>query len=348
MLALCGLCCHIRAPTSLSCPSTRVPPPAALLDDDPADARFAELWEEAKDAPGTPVWSARSSLDPHTAVAVCEHAGSWRSLSFVSPASHNVQSVSMVGEPRAVTLEYLKTMAALALAGSASGSARGSSAAPRLLFLGLGAGTLPALLAHHLPAASTLHAVEYDATVAAAAATELGLPRSVSVDVDDAAAWLRRRAASLEQQEADGPGGYEMIFVDIFDRDNMAPRVFYSDAFLADARRCLDSSGVLVHNLHYGTDELDASFDQAAAAYASSEFADLCLVPAQRHGNVIIGAAASERTFSDSDALQAAARSERRRLGLLFDAAGRLAPLRAVPRDRSTRGLARRLDVAWG
>ena len=77
-----------------------------------------------------------------------------------------------------------------------------------MLFLGLGAGTLPQLLCHHLPSAE-LTAVELDAAVVEAARTHLHLPERVVVHVDDALLWLRHHAASSSSAAAT----FDVIFV---------------------------------------------------------------------------------------------------------------------------------------
>ena len=176
-----------------------------------------------------------------------EHRGGWRTLRFCgADGRSSVQSVTqMVGagtaEPRWVANEYVKSLASVGLASGALG------AAPRVAFLGLGAGTLPLLLRRHVPDA-TLEAVELDAAVVDAATSCLGLEKAdVAVSVGDALAWA---AAAPDAQ-------YDAIFVDVFDGDNLTPSAFVAPPFVADVRRALAPGGVAVHNLHTGSPALD-------------------------------------------------------------------------------------------
>ena len=97
-------------------------------------------------------------------------------------------------------------MCSLALAATAPGGEE-PDATRRMLFLGMGAGTLPQLLCHHLAAAEVeLTAVELDASVVEAARTQLCLSERVDVHVDDAQSWLRRHVASTAPD-------FDVIFV---------------------------------------------------------------------------------------------------------------------------------------
>merc|ERR1711865_920930 len=108
----------------------------------------------------------------------------------------------------------------------------------RLLFLGLGAGSLPSLFASLLePQNYELVAVELDAAVVTAAEQWLGLDCGrVHVETDNALNYVAACAV------LDG-GSFDAIFVDVFDRENAVPADFLSADFLINLRRCLTPEG---------------------------------------------------------------------------------------------------------
>ena len=148
-----------------------------------------------------------------------------------------VDATSGLVDPRVITSEYLKSMAALGLAAierrlptssawaapspSISPSPPPSSSPPpspspspspsslevapsvparplRCLFLGLGAGALPKLLAHHLPGVE-LVAVECDDAVCDAASRHLGLnDKAIHIARADAIEWVKDAAAAVK------------------------------------------------------------------------------------------------------------------------------------------------------
>lgn len=315
--------------------SSRVAEARAISpDDDMADVLHADSWASARGVAGRPIFSHPSSVDSSTLVEVHAHPAGWRSLVYVSDRV-GVQSVvkfdaeTGLAQPTAIGNEYLKTMAAIAL------STRLGEPLRRILMLGMGAGSLPSLLSCCCPEATTIDCVELDASVADAACGPLGLDTSrITVHVDDALAWLSRRAELAREESAVGATApchsYDVICVDIFDGSNRTPEGFYSTAFLRDLRACLDARGVVVHNLHSGGADLDRRLDEACAAYSEAFPGAACRVPALRRGNTVVAAAASEEAFASLDLLQAAAQYERQRRGLLFDASARVAGLRQL------------------
>lgn len=303
-----------------------------------ADERFS--------AGSLPTIFSRPSPVSDAEVAVHEHDRGWRTLSFVGQHV-GVQSVSKVdangcAEARAIASDYIKSMCAVSLSAVAVSErirprdgATGDSPAVRPLrmcFLGMGAGTLPTLLCHHLPPseACTLQAVEFDGAVTDAARECLGLDPRVDVDVGDALHWIRERAGKLAEvrgADADAEhddGKFDVIFVDIFDGDNLTPPAFYSSEFLRHVRACLSSRGVVVHNLHTGSTTLNRCLDEATESYARAFPEGACArIPALRRGNTLVAAAATPSVFSREDALQEAAVGLRAQHGFLFDVAAR-------------------------
>mmetsp|Transcript_9293 Transcript_9293/g.28128 ORF Transcript_9293/g.28128 Transcript_9293/m.28128 type:complete len:360 (-) Transcript_9293:600-1679(-) len=133
---------------------------------DPADWRSAHLWSTT----GKVIFSQPSSVSPNCEVEVREHLDGWRTLRFILPGGQgSVQSIHRLKgagtcDEQAIANEYLKTTAAATLA--ALGACRQEGGLEmeqplRLLFLGLGGGTLASLFAHLCPD-SQMIAVELD------------------------------------------------------------------------------------------------------------------------------------------------------------------------------------------
>ena len=227
--------------------------------EDPAEfERCAPQWSAA----GTTIFERPSDAMVGTDVVVRQHSDGWRTLRFCGADGSlgSIQSVTRMRddgyvEPRHVANEYVKSMASIALAALGNRPAGGSKG-PRMLFLGLGAGTLPLLFARHVPEASTLRAVEIDAAVVDAANSVLGLGADVinmattpeaEAGADDSADKMTP-AQALEARARAGvatmtsgsprievvvgdaldavancdPGSYDAIFIDIFDRSMLS------------------------------------------------------------------------------------------------------------------------------
>lgn len=133
--------------------------------DDPADWRNARLWSTS----GQVIFRAPSSVSTGCEVQVHEHTEGWRSLRFhsFSDGQGSVQSIHRLTgagtcDGQAIANEYLKTMAAAALVAlRARGQSTGEERPPRVLFIGLGGGSLVSLFSAVYPGAQ-LVAVELD------------------------------------------------------------------------------------------------------------------------------------------------------------------------------------------
>ena len=185
----------------------------------------------------------------------------------------------------------------------------------RLLFLGLGAGSLPSLFATLLEPNCELVAVELDAAVVTAAEQWLGLDCSrVHVETDNALDYVAACAV------LDG-GSFDAIFVDVFDRENAVPEGFLIEDFLINLRRCLTPEGFVITNLHTGSTLLDQQLNTAASLYRRVFHGSTCQVPVSHQGNTILAAGS---IGVGAEQLQAAAAREGSRLELPFDAKQRL------------------------
>ena len=232
--------------------------------------------------------------------------------------------------PYLIPNEYLKTMAALALAARERSSRVGGATVGdhelRCLFLGLGAGTLPRFCAHCLPGAA-LVAIECDHTVCDAAVRHLGVEEGrIHVVRADARQWVEEAAAAGGAESE----RFDLCFTDVFDEHNACPPAFWSDSFLASLSRIMSDSGVVVHNFHAGSKALDADVAAAEAAYARVFGTTRCCRAAALDskpwaGNAILAATkdrSSHRMFSRAELVEAA-RHARTRWGVGFDLAAR-------------------------
>lgn len=112
----------------------------------------------------------------------------------------------------------------------------------RALLLGLGGGTVAALLARRCPAA-TIVGVERDPSVLAVARSMLGLDAVPGLHViqADAFAWVAEHGASE-------PGAYDLICLDLFNAGRLV-RGALAEPFLRQLAALLAPGGVLTVNL---------------------------------------------------------------------------------------------------
>jgi len=115
----------------------------------------------------------------------------------------------------------------------------------RALLLGLGGGTVAALLARRCPGVA-LVGVERDEAVLALARAEFGLDAipGLTVVIADAFADVAERAAGE-------PGGYDLICLDLYEGGRMAPGALATD-FLRQLALLLAPDGILAVNLMRG------------------------------------------------------------------------------------------------
>ena len=286
-----------------------------------ADRNYWQSWRAntASGKPSSLLYAATSEIDDSMQIEVREYGNGWRTMNLVSQwrsVTHGTCKFSSSGEleSSAVLSEYIKTMASLVLAGVPEGELRNCA------FLGLGAGTLPNFIGSLAPSAR-LCAVELDGTVCTAACAFLGIDQRVAVVEEDAVRWLKRQA-----QDPSAAGGLDALFIDVFDENNSCPAALWSDEVLVAMRQLLSPRGVVVHNMHVGSEALNASFAEATSAYAST-FPSVCHVTSLDSrpwaGNALMAASMAPGTFDQRQRLEVAARRAQSRHPLLFDAAAR-------------------------
>ena len=285
----------------------------ALPPADPDDVRGAlDSWRaaaraSAPDATVSPyIFSAPSAVADGGDSTVEVHArpDGWRTLRVVTGKRHVLQAVVRLDAhgapvPGAIASEYVRTMAALALAAleAAAPRARAGARAPdahgggapalRCLHLGLGGGVLARLFATLEPRSAHV-AVEIDRTIVAALAELGGLAlhahadnaagecaadacasddvasRQIEAHVADAASWVAQLAATPHASRA----RFDAVFVDCFDNSNDCPPSLLTRAFAEHVRAILTPRGVVVHNLHFGASRHQPTVAAAEAAYA--------------------------------------------------------------------------------
>ncbi len=156
-----------------------------------------------------------------------------RSLHFGSPAR---QSAMALADPDHIELAYLRAM----LAGLVF-----VPAPARILILGLGGGSLPRFLSHHYPDA-LIEVIESRSAMVAVAREYFGLPDrpGLNIQIADGGEYLQRQVTAGNCQ-------YDLILVDVFDEQGLAPMVLQHD-FFAALVSLINFGGVVCVNLWSG------------------------------------------------------------------------------------------------
>ena len=155
------------------------------------------------------------------------------------------------------------------------------------------------------------------------AARECGLlvhPSCSDIQLHLGDALTYRRPASSDP--------FDVVFVDIFDGDNLLPKEFYSKEFLDHVfRNHLGGlpGGMVVHNFHTGGKALGSQLEDAVRHYRSAFSTTLAVVSIDsRHtgGNTIVLATNKRRLDASSETLSwyaAAGTKAQNRYGVGFD-----------------------------
>lgn len=156
-----------------------------------------------------------------------------RSLHF---GSHAQQSAMALANPDHIELPYLRAM----LVGLVF-----VPAPTRILVLGLGGGSLPRFLLRHYPD-TLIEVVESRAAMVGVARDHFDLPdcAGLTIEVADGAEHLQRRLAA-------GVSRYDLILVDLFDDQGLAPVVMRHEFFSALAG-LVSMAGAVCVNLWSG------------------------------------------------------------------------------------------------
>ncbi len=221
---------------------------------------------------------------------VLEEQGS-RTLHF---SRSLVQSGMRLDAPWALEFAYTRLMAAFLL----------FLPEPRdILVLGLGGGSLVKYCHRHLPQAR-LTVVEIDPDV-------IAFREEFRVPADDER--LQVRLGDAAEHVARHEAGADVILMDAFDRDGLAPSLSTRD-FHAAARGALRKSGVLVANLVGEDRRRAAHLEQIQAAFEGN----VVLVPVEEDGNHVVFAFRDPGFEPRWRRIESRAQAMRKRYGLDF------------------------------
>lgn len=215
-----------------------------------------------------------------------------RSLHF---GSSSRQSSMLLAEPDRLELGYVRAMISWMLFKKEWGSA---------LLIGLGGGSLAKFLLRHFPVCR-LRIVEYRRSVIQIARSHFGLPFDprLKIVVNDGGRYVEERSRR-------GFERYDLLMVDAFDHDGLAPAI-NRQAFFAGCRSLLNADGILAINLWGGV--RNPVFQKIANWLADVFSWRLLFLPVRNRGNIIVLAFNDGRTtYSLKELRQKAALLESR------------------------------------
>ncbi|WP_305908574.1 spermine synthase [Methylomarinum sp. Ch1-1] len=188
-----------------------------------------------------------------------------RALHF---GSHSRQSTMLLEDPNQLHSLYARAMMALLLFHDS----------PRdILMIGLGGGTLTKYLLHQFVDCK-IKVVEFRRGVLKVARSHFGLPLDprLKVKIGCGAEYVDRQS----HQQADQ---HDLIMIDAFDHEGMAPQVS-SETFFEDCRTLLQEDGLLAINL-WGTNK--DQFQEVAWNMGRVFDWRILFLPVRKRGNVI-------------------------------------------------------------
>jgi len=182
-----------------------------------------------------------------------------------------------------------------------------------------------------LPEAS-ITAVDIDSAVVEASTMCLGVSVDrVRIVTADALEWVYTTAQGQKPS-------FDFIFVDIFDGSNETPEAFYGRPFLDALRKLLAADGVVIQNLHTGTQRLDRQVNLAQDAFIDTfGIGNYCKIEAQWQQNaILVGSAHGVSAGDMASDLSKRSRDAAAHLGMRsFDPGQRLKPAKGLPRPRA-------------
>jgi spermidine synthase len=235
-----------------------------------------------------------------------------RCLRF-GPGDALAQSCTLLARPEHLAFDYTKAMVAALLLWQPEPQ--------RVLFIGVGGGSMPMALARVRPGA-TIDAVEIDEAVLRVAQRYFGLapgPR-LRLHAADGVDWV---AAARARGEV-----FDAVLLDAFDADGVPPALF-SEAFLGAVRALLAPGGVFVANTLASADSYGR--ESAAAERVFGRFHNLRLRAGG--GNRVLIAAAAPQSLPDAERLLAQLPAQQASLARLGIDADWVRQLRFADRD---------------
>ncbi len=190
-----------------------------------------------------------------------EDKGDFRSLYF---GSRSLQSRMSLANPHELILSYTRYMALALLI---------NTAPKKILIVGIGAGSFVRFFHHHFPE-SQIDAVDYSEHVINAASGYFQLPENnqISIYCADGRSFLQDNSSKQ----------YDLILIDAFDDQGMAPTV-YSDLFFDLCAIFLAPNGVVSCNL-WSNNKVKL---QEIKTILATHFTSCLYFPVPNRGNIV-------------------------------------------------------------
>ncbi len=204
------------------------------------------------------------SHDDEGIIEVVENNGE-RALHFGSPAR---QSSMLLADPNRLHSLYARAMMALLLF---------NDEPHEVLMIGLGGGTIAKFMLHQFPDCR-LKVVEFRSSVLKVARSHFGLPFDPRLKIK-----IGCGAQHVLQQSREHGELYDLMMIDAYDDDGMAPEVS-SERFFDNCRTLLTKDGLLVINL-WGTDK--PMFQQVSWHMGRVFNWRILYLPVRSRGNII-------------------------------------------------------------
>ena len=237
-------------------------------------------------------WRIHRLFDRDGSVDISEKDG----VRFLHLGSSTVQSAMRLRDPVELVLSYTRAMMGFLIFVPEPAS---------VAVIGLGGGSLPKFIRHHMPAARIV-VVEKNARVIAAARSHFEVP-----DDDQLFSVLQGQG---EQWIADNPQSCDVLMVDGYDGRRQVSELATED-FYAHARRALARGGVLVVNLWSSDRKFDIYLQRIERVFES-----VVTIPAARRGNMAVLAFTHRPNELRWSKLKPRARQLEARYGLEFAA----------------------------
>lgn len=237
-------------------------------------------------------WRIHRVFDREASVDISEKDG----VRYLHLGSSTVQSAMRLSDPVELVLSYTRAMMGFLLF---------VPEPSRVAMIGLGGGSLPKFIRHHLPAAR-ISVVESNPHVIAAARSHFAVPaddENLSVVLGQGEEWITEQAA-----------GCDVLMVDGYNGRRQAGELATED-FYARARRALGDDGALVVNLWSSDRDFDTYLQRIERI-----FDNVVAIPAQRRGNMAVLAFTHKPRELRWAKLKERARQLEARYGLDFDA----------------------------
>ncbi len=205
-------------------------------------------------------WRIHRLFDCEGSVDISEKDG----VRFLHLGSSTVQSAMRLRDPIELVLSYTRAMMGFLIFVPEPAT---------VAVIGLGGGSLPKFIRHHIPAARVV-VIEKNPRVITAARSHFEVP-----DDDACFSVVQGRG---EQWIADNPALCDVLMVDGYDGRRQVSELATED-FYAHARRALARDGVLVVNLWSSDRQFDIYLQRIERVFES-----VVTIPAARRGNMAV------------------------------------------------------------